>query len=508
MSEFDYAGANNPVDAGGGSGSPLPPAQGLPPVPVQDPRLAAVLARLQPPAPEPPWKQALRKLAPLIGGAFAMSQGGGGAFAQSWQQGAMQRQQMENSQAQEDLRLATILHQQQQEKQAADLAAYKERALTAANAKAEAAAQAKEKALTDKARASTWAQAWKDFQQGGGIDRINEMVDQDPEKAAQYVASTNLPALVEAGQATPTLKELMDKHAILAPDGKHYIGGKDPEKPDPELAAYAQALGKTVSQLTFADRLAYHKKIAEAKKVADDDAAVNLTGPALDMAAMNFLKSGGNLPPMGLGKKAADARIKIINRAADMFPSLDLATQKALHAANTKSLGDLTVRNDALNAFERTGKKNLALFLSKAANVVDSGSPWINQPLRSVSERGMGDKDMAAYNAARQVATVEIGRVLNNPNMTGVLSDSARSEIAHLIPADATFEQIVEAAKILNQDMDNRRAEYDTQLGFIRGRIMNFGGQPAAVPPALGGGAPAAQGTDDAYTAYLARTKK
>lgn len=488
MADFDFAGANNPVDAGGGSGAPLPPVQGLPPVPA-DPRLQAVLTRLQP-QPVSPLKAALQKLVPLLGGAFAMSQGGGGAFAQSWQQNALQKQQLENSQAQEDLRLATILHQQAQERAAIEQAAIKQRALTAANAKAEAAAQAKEKALSDKARAGQWAQAWKDFQQGGGIDRINEMLDQDPEKAKQYIASTNLPALQEAGQATPTLKELMDKHAVLTPDGKHYIGGKDPEKPDPALAAFATSLGKTVPQLTFQDRLKYNKLEAESKRAADDDAAVNLSGPALDMAASNFLKTGGGLPPMGLGKKAADARIKIINRAAEMFPSLDLATQKALHTANAKSLGDLTVRNDALNAFERTGKKNLDLFLAKAALVADSGSPWINQPLRKVSERGMGDKDMAAFNAARQVATVEIGRVLNNPNMTGVLSDSARAEIAHLIPPDATFEQIYEAAKILNQDMDNRRTEYDAQLNFIRSRIMNFSGQPAAVPPALGGGTP------------------
>jgi hypothetical protein len=89
----------------------------------------------------------------------------------------------------------------------------------------------------------------------------------------------------------------------------------------------------------------------------------------------------------------------------------------------------------------------------------------------------LGSPDQAAYDAARQVALNEVAKIVSNPNLSGQLSDSARKEIEAFNPNSATLKQSVAVMRILKQDMSNRAAAYDTQIGEIKGRIS--GKKPA-----------------------------
>ena len=217
----------------------------------------------------------------------------------------------------------------------------------------------------------------------------------------------------------------------------------------------------------------------------------NMLSPeAVNMAAEMYRKTG-QLPAMGMGNPMA--RKQILDAAAQMGP-VDLATEASAYGANKSSLQALTKQRDAVGAFENTAGKNLDLFLNQAGKVVDTGSPWINAPLRSVAQGALGSADLAAYNTARQVAVNEIAKVVSNPGLSGQLSDTARKEVADFNPQSATLAQTYKVAQVLRQDMANRHQAYNDQIADITARIGKGTTQeqtPATAPAAA---APAAAG--------------
>jgi hypothetical protein len=210
---------------------------------------------------------------------------------------------------------------------------------------------------------------------------------------------------------------------------------------------------------------------AKVQVIAGGESAKNaqsgLTPEALDMAAEMY-RHTGTMPSLGMRNQYAMRQI--FNRAAELGP-LDIASEQAAYAANKSSLTGLVKNRDAVSAFENTAGKNLDLLLTQAKGVVDSGSPWINQPLRSVSAKALGNADVPAYNAARQVAVNEIAKVTSNPGLTGQLSDTARKEVESFNPENATLAQTYNVAKVLRQDMANRHTAYNEQISDITRRI-------------------------------------
>ena len=203
-----------------------------------------------------------------------------------------------------------------------------------------------------------------------------------------------------------------------------------------------------------------------------------LTPEGLDAAAEQFSKTG-QMPALGMG--ASGMRAQIINRAAVLHPHVDLASNAADYQANKASLSSLQRNRDAIVSFENTANKNLDQFLATAGKIVESGSPLINRPLRTISTSVAGSQNMAAYDAARRVAINEIAKVTSNPNLTGQLSDAARKEVESFVPENATLAQVYAVAKVLKQDMRNRHDALDEQIQAIQSRI---GGQTR---PAQGG---------------------
>ncbi len=218
------------------------------------------------------------------------------------------------------------------------------------------------------------------------------------------------------------------------------------------------------------------------------DAALSLTPEAKALTAHQYAMTG-QLPPMGMGKEGAKVRTSIINEAAKIYQGLDLPSQQAAFKANQASLTKLQGTADKVSAFENTAGKNLDQFLSLAEKIPDTGVPWVNTPIRAVNAKMVGDTNQAAFNAARDVALREIARVTSDPNLTGVLSDSARREVQSLSPENATFGQIKAVAKVLKQDMANVKAGLSDQITDVRQRIATPPGgtaAPAAAGPAVG----------------------
>jgi hypothetical protein len=221
-----------------------------------------------------------------------------------------------------------------------------------------------------------------------------------------------------------------------------------------------------------ADVTARVKPIPSAAQVSVN--AGSLSEAALDQAADQYLESG-KLPP-GNGVAGGIQRTAIMNRAAQKDPKAALARNQAVYKAESANLTNLQKTEGTLSAFETTAGKNLDQFLTLADKIPDTGVPWLNTPVRLLSRQIVGDANMAAIDAARDVALREIARVTNDPKLSGALTDSARAEVLGLSPQNATLPQIKAVAKVLKQDMANVHSGLRDQIDAVR---SGLGGMPS-----------------------------
>lgn len=246
-----------------------------------------------------------------------------------------------------------------------------------------------------------------------------------------------------------------------------------PLPPNPTEASLAAAAARGDPDAVAALRI-----LKQQNATAADVTALSAEG--LDMAALNY-KRTGLMPALGMGDRST--RQNIINRAAQLTTADeerisagigDIAGNRANYRADSGSLAALQKQRDAITSFEQTASKNIDIFLETAGKIVDTGSPFANSVARAVSGQALGSPDVAAYNAARQVAINEVAKITSNPNMSGVLSDTARKEVEAFNPANATLKQTVAVMRILKRDMANRTLALDETLRAIRARM---GGQ-------------------------------
>lgn len=270
-------------------------------------------------------------------------------------------------------------------------------------------------------------------------------------------------------------------------DVRYMNGQPVASNPKPEAPAPAKSLSQQLAEAKTPDEVkritglmrteALARHVTDPKPSAGEQGVVDLSPAGLDAAAQMYAQTG-QLPPMGMGMAAGSARTRIINRAAELFPGLNVASNKAGYTADSGSLSAIQKQRDSISAFENTAQKNIDQFLKVAQAVPDTGIPLLNTPARWAAGAA-GSEAQAKYAAARQVAISEIAKIVQNPTLAGQLSDSARHEIEVFNPQNATLKQTVAVMNLLKQDMKNRADSLDTQLKDIRGRIGGAQGQNA-----------------------------
>jgi hypothetical protein len=302
------------------------------------------------------------------------------------------------------------------------------------------------------------------------VDAPQDIVDfyksLPPEFTKNYPVS--VPNVPPDGKMDPAeVKRLESKYQRDSAALQAFNGLKTkPEKMDQVALAIKAAGGDPANPASVTPQIA--AKAAGILK--PQQPGVQLTPEAIQMAAQMYATTG-QLPSLGMGSSGASARSQILNAAPKVGGDTNIAANKATYRADSGSLAQAQKMRDSVVAFEKTASKNLDLFTNQAKKVIDSGSPWINQPLRSIDRNALGNADQAAFDAARQVALTEIAKVVNNPSLSSVLSDTARREVLSLNPENATLAQINSVASILKQDMANRRTSLDQQITEIKGRM-------------------------------------
>lgn len=300
--------------------------------------------------------------------------------------------------------------------------------------------------------------------------------------------------------APPGVKGNESLNARLRAQVSSAMDAGDPETAKAALANAASEMGKV--ELATNPNIKQNKIDIHVAEAANKAGAANAAATSGPLTADDYKRAGaefaitGVMPALGNGSGPVKQRMihekMEFARNSGLGPR-DMALAGAAFKGDSKSLAAFQTQRDQITSFEQTAGKNLDLFINSAKSIPDTGVPWLNVPLRMLDEKLVGSTNMAAVNAARQVANNEIAKVTSGGGLSGVLSDSARHEVEGYNPASATLKQTLAIARILKQDMANRRSSMDNTLDAIRGRIGTFGGAAPgdAAAPAAGAATPA-----------------
>jgi len=286
----------------------------------------------------------------------------------------------------------------------------------------------------------------------------------DPYQQAEQTSVLDILDKVMASRQAEKTSVLSLIPKLLTPDyGSGDIGNYN------FYVTQTKAAGQT--PMNFSDWLT---EDANRKKATN---AITLSPDALALFGTGLMQTG-TMPALGMG--AATTRIQLMENAAAQAKAQGLDPSQVVsgwagYAADKASLAKLQTTADAINAFEGTAKKNLDMFLGQAQKVIDAGTLPTNYVFRG-AEKQIGDPNMAGFETARTVAYTEIAKVLNNPTISAVLTDSARQEANNMLNGNYTLAGIMNVANILKQDMANRMTETNRAIGNIESRISGGSG--------------------------------
>ncbi len=315
-----------------------------------------------------------------------------------------------------------------------------------------------------------------------------KMVERDPTKEQRDPITNEL-----VTPATPELKFVNGQ--AVNPMNARPVGAPIPKQVTP-LAPEEVALKK--SQLAEIDaklagtlpisatdqarlKLDRDKLNAEIKHWQDtEEGAPILTPEAKRIAAQQWAMTG-TMVAAGMGKAGTKMRADIMNEAGEVYKGLNLPAQMAAFKANEASLVRITGTLDNLTSFEKAANKNIDTFINLTKNLPDTGVPWANMPLRLLSDKMVGSEYLPAIQAARQIATREVARVVNDPGLKGELTDAARKGVDAMLSGDITIAQMKQVLPVFRSDMDNVRTSLSEQQKDIASRIAS---PPGTAPPA------------------------
>jgi hypothetical protein len=145
------------------------------------------------------------------------------------------------------------------------------------------------------------------------------------------------------------------------------------------------------------------------------------------------------------------------------------------------SIVKLTAQNDAINAFEGLAKANGQRILDLLDTVDNTGLPFI-EGLTRAAKRSGGNVDAAELKSVLTAFQTETSRILSNPNMTGVVSDSARHEVQNMAPDNMSVAQAQRVIKRIFTEMDLRKNFLESTLSGAIDRTV-VGGSPNGPVP-------------------------
>jgi hypothetical protein len=308
-----------------------------------------------------------------------------------------------------------------------------------------------------------------------------------------YARSLNLPGVTKAEDLTDAQREAYNARKMGQEVGKQVNINQQTRTFD---VAHPLPLASIRLDTAVQDRLANQPAwwTDPARPVGTDQDRVDPTlglSPAGLYQATNTYLMTGKFPPVGRGSgvQVQAQRDAILNKVGAMAreAGLDQSTLSALYQKNKDSLGGLIKTSDSVASFIGQADKNSDELLAPVlAKIPDLGSPYLNKPLRALTRDGLGDADLSQFQTALRSVQNEYARIITQPNLSGILTDTAREEAKQLINPDATVPQILASIRTLKAEGGNRLRSLTDQMNIVQQRMQlpGTGTLPPVRPPA------------------------
>jgi len=175
---------------------------------------------------------------------------------------------------------------------------------------------------------------------------------------------------------------------------------------------------------------------------------------------------------------------KIYQTARQMNPNLNpVSIQQELHAYSGELAG-LQKQLGAVESYANSAQKNAQLLgtvLDKIPDTGFSGKPndWIRQ-----GNKILGSEDQVKFNLMMSSLQSEYSRLISNPNLTGVVTDSTRQEYRDILDKGGTIGQIKTLLKTLQSESENRRKGLEETVSGVKENIGDVAHAPDSAKPA------------------------
>lgn len=334
----------------------------------------------------------------------------------------------------------------------------------------------------------------------------------DPSKAVQALVATGSPkALSLAAQLKglippPATDRVMAPGAsLVAPDGSvKFTAPNKPTEPKPPTMR-TRIDGERQIQEEFNPDTKAWTPIGQgprfAKQVAGQGGGGTAFGatqgsldPVKDKDTISNLATEALYDPNALSGFRRDTkamghimreRTKLMRDAG--ITAEDVVSGRAGFKADTTSLNKITPQYDAITAFEKTAIRNGKILIELADKVDTTGVPVAERWIRAGRKAIGGDPDVAKFDAQMNLYRAEAARILTQPNLSGVLTDTARKEMEEVMGGSASANQIRGVVNLLERDFLNRKETLEEQIASIRARMRGRvapGGGPTQAPAA------------------------
>lgn len=250
---------------------------------------------------------------------------------------------------------------------------------------------------------------------------------------------------------------------------------------DPSRKLYDTEINKTQNELN--DRKAHLKIVQD--KYSQDYAQGTFKPETIDMMA-NLLIQTGNIPPLGSGKKAADARTQIMNRAQE----ISAGTGATPAQAATTMAGNKSEYAGSISGQRAVGTQiaNVQIAANEATKMINVAKPYVEKvdptdypTLNSIGNfvsRKTGDPNITGLATSLNSLVNTYARAINPK---GVATVSDKNHAREILNDAMSKGQLNEAFTVMQQEMAAALASGPETKANLRG-----GNAPAATPAPAG----------------------
>lgn len=156
----------------------------------------------------------------------------------------------------------------------------------------------------------------------------------------------------------------------------------------------------------------------------------------------------------------------------------DLQRLRQNFKAEGKSIDKLTQQRDGIESFDKEARVNGERALELLDMVDDTKIPMVEGFTRSI-KRAAGNVDASELASVLNSFQTQTARIIGgNPNMAGVVTDSARKDLQNIAPQSMTTDQAKRIIHRLFNEMDVRKEAINQEIGDAQTRSMSTAPPP------------------------------